>query len=157
MAKVTLFSLRTVILQDTLRRSRNVVNVGSTSGFAACIYSRCMSEFSVTRSMLGVSKSEAERDEAILEPPPLRIHHCKREVRCMPKKMNMVAKQVRKLPVDEAISQMKFSTKKAAETVKQVLEEAKQLAMNKYGVEDGTNLFVGKYSTFLSGESGLAF
>jgi len=60
----------------------------------------------------------------------------------MPRKMNSVAFQIRKLPIDEAITQMKFSPKKAAETIKEVLEEAQQLAVEKYNVRDKSNLWV---------------
>ncbi|XP_065058993.1 large ribosomal subunit protein uL22m-like [Rhopilema esculentum] len=103
---------------------------------------RWLSQISITRAVFGISEAERKRDESIPDPPPLRIYHCKREVRGMPRKFNMVAHQIRRLPVDEAIQQMKFSNKKTAITVRETLEEAQQMAVEKYNVKDKSNLWV---------------
>eukprot|EP00112_Aurelia_sp_Birch-Aquarium-sp1_P010604 Seg226.2 transcript_id=Seg226.2/GoldUCD/mRNA.D3Y31 product="39S ribosomal protein L22 mitochondrial" pseudo=true protein_id=Seg226.2/GoldUCD/D3Y31 len=110
--------------------------------FHSLVSRRCMSQISITRAMLGMSEAESKKIEEIPNPPQLKIYHCKRDVRGMPRKMNIVAHQIRKLPVDEAITQMRFSPKKAAETILQTLEEAQKIAVEKYGVEDKSNLWV---------------
>ncbi|EDO37206.1 predicted protein, partial [Nematostella vectensis] len=73
---------------------------------------------------------------------PQSIHHCRRSVRSGPRKMNLVARQIRGLSVTEAIKQMEFSPKKAATTVKEVLQEAQNTAQRNYGIEDKENLWV---------------
>lgn len=55
-----------------------------------------------------------------------------------------VACLVRGMPVDEAIRQLKFVNKKGAIDVREVIEEAKELAVKEHNVEFGSNMWVGK-------------
>eukprot|EP01147_Barroeca_monosierra_P008990 gene8990-1321_t len=70
------------------------------------------------------------------------VFGCRRNVKSSPWKMNLVAKQIRGLPVDQAITQMTFSHKKAADTIRQVLLITKQNAKVNHGVEDPSNMHV---------------
>ena len=103
---------------------------------------RHSSYFSVTRAILGQSEKEKEKQQGIPNPPPLTIYHARRDIRGQPKKYNNVAALIRGMPIEEAIDQMEFSPKGAAATVKEVLEEAQDIAVNKHGVEDKNNLYV---------------
>jgi len=55
-----------------------------------------------------------------------------------------IACLVRGMPVDEAIRQLKFVNKKGAIHVREVIEEAKELAVKEHNVEFGSNMWVGK-------------
>lgn len=46
--------------------------------------------------------------------------------------------------MDEAIRQLKFISKKGAKDVREVLEEAKELAVKEHNVEFPSNMWVGK-------------
>ncbi|XP_065667633.1 large ribosomal subunit protein uL22m-like [Hydra vulgaris] len=100
------------------------------------------SYFSVTRVKLGRSPEEKKKDEGIPEPPPVEICHCRRDIRIAPKKMLLSANLVARLPINEAIAQAQFSIKGASEVVKEVLKEAQEIAVKKYGVEDPSYLYV---------------
>jgi large subunit ribosomal protein L22 len=56
--------------------------------------------------------------------------------------MNLVAKQIRRLPVEEAMLQMQFSPKKASKTVLEVLTAARKRAHGDYAGLDKSNLYV---------------
>lgn len=100
------------------------------------------SYFSVTRNKLGKSEVEIQKEQGIPQPPPIEIPHCRRDVRIGPKKMTLVANLVSRMPIQDAITQCEFSPKGAAEVVKEVLEEAQEIAVKRYGVEDKNNLYV---------------
>jgi hypothetical protein len=54
-------------------------------------------------------------------PPPIEMESGKRlHLKTSPRKLNLVAKQIRGLPVAQAITQMKFSPKRAAQHVEKV-------------------------------------
>lgn len=53
-----------------------------------------------------------------------------------------VASFIRGMSVDEAIRQLKFVTKKGALHVREVLEEAKELAVKEHNVEFPSNMWV---------------
>lgn len=55
-----------------------------------------------------------------------------------------IASLVRGMSVDEAIRQLKFVNKKGAIHVREVIEEAKELAVKEHNVEFGSNMWVGK-------------
>lgn len=59
-----------------------------------------------------------------------------------------VASMIRGMTVDEAIKQLKFLLKKGANDVREVLMEAKEMALNEHNVEFPSNMWVGKYSDF---------
>ncbi|XP_078371805.1 large ribosomal subunit protein uL22m-like [Oculina patagonica] len=98
--------------------------------------------FSITRELWGKTQSEIEEEKGIPEPPTESIYHCIRDVKGSPTKFNLVAKQIRGLQIDEAIKQMTFSPKRAAGIIKQVIEEARDIAVEKHGIEDKTHLWV---------------
>lgn len=52
---------------------------------------------------------------------------------------------IRGMTVDEAIKQMKFTLKKGAQVVREVLEETKELAYKEHNVEFPSNMWVCKY------------
>lgn len=56
---------------------------------------------------------------------------------------------IRGLSVDEAIKQLKFLQKKAATDVREVLIEAKEMALRDHNVEYPSNMWVGKGIFFI--------
>lgn len=72
------------------------------------------------------------------------VCHQRTNIKYSPWKMWYVASFIRGMPVDEAIKQLKFVNKKGAQHVREVLEEAKQLAANEHNVEFPSNMWVGK-------------
>lgn len=56
-----------------------------------------------------------------------------------------VSSLIRGMSVDEAIKQLKFVQKKGAIHVREVLLEAKEIAMKEHNVEFPSNMWVGKY------------
>eukprot|EP00055_Hartaetosiga_balthica_P016316 m.102620 g.102620 ORF g.102620 m.102620 type:complete len:231 (+) comp9082_c0_seq1:132-824(+) len=70
------------------------------------------------------------------------VFGCRRNIKTSPWKLNLVAKQIRNLAIDEAITQMTFSNKKAAESVRQVLTLTKQNALVNHDVFDPSNMYV---------------
>ncbi|XP_031563200.1 39S ribosomal protein L22, mitochondrial-like [Actinia tenebrosa] len=99
--------------------------------------------FSVTRAVWGKTQAELEQEKGIPEQPTKeRIYNSRRDIRCGPRKLNLVARQIRGLGITEAIKQMEFSPKKAAITVKEVLEETQKAATTSHKLEDKANLWV---------------
>eukprot|EP00043_Microstomoeca_roanoka_P001342 m.32214 g.32214 ORF g.32214 m.32214 type:complete len:210 (-) comp10764_c0_seq1:202-831(-) len=72
----------------------------------------------------------------------LNVFGCRRNIRTSPWKLNLVAKQIRGLSIDDAIAQMTFSKKDAASAVRQVLVLTKNNAKANHGVEDPSNMHV---------------
>jgi len=103
---------------------------------------RCASYFSVARERIGKSTTELKKEQQVIAPTPVEVPNCRRDVRINPKKMLAVANLVSRMPIDEAIVQCQFSPKGAAVVVKEVLEEAQKMAVEQYGVEDKSHLFV---------------
>lgn len=60
-----------------------------------------------------------------------------------------IASLVRGMSVDEAIKQLKFVVKKGAKDVRETIEEAKNLAVQKHNVEFPSNLWVGRYCSLM--------
>lgn len=50
---------------------------------------------------------------------------------------------VRGLPIDEAVKQLSFVPKKGAVILKEILEEAREIALKEYNFEHRSNMFVG--------------
>eukprot|EP00040_Diaphanoeca_grandis_P039111 m.258171 g.258171 ORF g.258171 m.258171 type:complete len:240 (-) comp36226_c0_seq1:71-790(-) len=67
-----------------------------------------------------------------------------RQLNCpsSPWKLNLVAKLIRGMKVDDAIAQMKFSHKKAGSHVLRVLKVTKHNAWHNHGVEDPSDMYV---------------
>ncbi|XP_020910056.1 39S ribosomal protein L22, mitochondrial [Exaiptasia diaphana] len=99
--------------------------------------------FSVSHAVWGKTNTELEQERGIPEQQTKqKIYNSRRDIRCGPQKLNLVARQIRGLEINEALKQMEFSPKKAAITVKEVLEETQKLAASKHGIEDKSNLWV---------------
>ncbi|XP_060532475.1 large ribosomal subunit protein uL22m isoform X2 [Cylas formicarius] len=76
------------------------------------------------------------------EPRPAYVCHQRPNIKYSPFKMWYVACLVRGMAVDEAIKQLKFVTKKGATDVREVIEEAKELAVKEHNVEFPSNMWV---------------
>jgi large subunit ribosomal protein L22 len=63
------------------------------------------------------------------------------DLRMSPRKVRLVIDLVRKMPVDKAISQLKFTNKKATEPIVKLIESAIANGVNTYGL-DRSNLFI---------------
>ncbi|OQR98787.1 hypothetical protein ACHHYP_07842 [Achlya hypogyna] len=69
------------------------------------------------------------------------VRTMKKEIRVSPRKLSLLAQQIRGLPVEEALTQMTFSPKRKAAIVKKTVQNAINLADINYGIEP-TNLKV---------------
>ncbi|XP_066254148.1 large ribosomal subunit protein uL22m [Euwallacea similis] len=76
------------------------------------------------------------------EPRPAFVCHQRVNIKYSPWKMWYIACLVRGMAVDEAIKQLKFIPKKGAKDVREVIEEAKELAVKEHNVEFGSNMWV---------------
>lgn len=65
-------------------------------------------------------------------------------IKYSPDKMWYIASFVRGMSVDEAIKQLSFVLKKGAKHVKEVIIEARDLAVQNHNVEFRSNLWIGK-------------
>jgi large subunit ribosomal protein L22 len=63
------------------------------------------------------------------------------DLRMSPRKVRLVIDLVRKMPVDKALAQLRFTNKKATEPVAKLIESAIANGVNTYGLERG-NLFI---------------
>jgi large subunit ribosomal protein L22 len=63
------------------------------------------------------------------------------DLRMSPRKVRLVIDLVRKMPVDKALAQLKFTNKKATDPVIKMIESAIANGVNTYGV-DRNNLFI---------------
>ncbi|POM58500.1 Ribosomal protein L22 [Phytophthora palmivora] len=66
---------------------------------------------------------------------PRTVKTVKRAIRASPRKLTYLAQQIRGLPANEAILQMKFSPKRKAEIFKKTVQNAINLADIKYQIE----------------------
>lgn len=72
------------------------------------------------------------------------VCHQKENLKYSPKKLWYVACLIRGMPIDEAIRQMRFVTKKGGQFVLEALLEAQEMAVKEHNVEFKSNLWVGK-------------
>ena len=63
------------------------------------------------------------------------------DLRMSPRKVRLVIDLIRKMPVDAALAQLKFTNKKATEPVAKMIESAIANGVNTYGL-DRNNLFI---------------
>ena len=68
--------------------------------------------------------------------------HYRANVKYSPKKMWYMCMLVRGMPIDEAVKQLSFVPKKGAVILKEVLEEARELALKEQHFEHRSNMFV---------------
>ncbi|XP_068718974.1 large ribosomal subunit protein uL22m-like [Montipora capricornis] len=128
--KILQFQLRNFTLRNFTPSSKLHTSTG------------CPTTFSITREMWGKTQEEVDEEQGIPDPPKETIYHCQREIKCSPIKMNLVAAQIRGLPVEEAIKQMTFSPKRAASFIKKTILEAQGIAQEKHGIEDKSHLWI---------------
>ncbi|XP_076024699.1 large ribosomal subunit protein uL22m [Genypterus blacodes] len=91
-----------------------------------------------------------ERRNRIVYPPqlpdeprrPAEIHHSRRQIKYSKDKMWYLAKLIRGMSIDQAITQMEFNDKKGATSIKEVLLEAQEMAVKNHNVEYRSNLYV---------------
>ncbi|CAH0560844.1 unnamed protein product [Brassicogethes aeneus] len=76
------------------------------------------------------------------EPRPAFVCHQRSNIKYSPWKMWYIASMIRGMPVDEAIKQLKFVVLKGAKDAREVLEEAKHLAVTDHNVEFPSNMWV---------------
>ncbi|WOL18453.1 hypothetical protein Cni_G27248 [Canna indica] len=79
---------------------------------------------------------------------PLKVQAIKKDIRQSPKKVNLVAKLVRGMRVEDALLQLQVTVKRAAKTLYQVIHSARANAVHNHGLEADRLLveeaFVGK-------------
>ncbi|XP_056299461.1 39S ribosomal protein L22, mitochondrial [Pseudoliparis swirei] len=73
---------------------------------------------------------------------PAEVHHSRRQIKYSKDKMWYLAKLIRGMSIDQAISQLEFNNKKGAKVMKEVLEEAQEMAVKNHNVEYKSNLYV---------------
>ncbi|KAM6985630.1 large ribosomal subunit protein uL22m [Aplochiton taeniatus] len=73
---------------------------------------------------------------------PAEIHHCRRQIKYSKDKMWYLAKMIRGMSIDQAISQLEFNDKKGAKVMKEVLLEAQEKAVRLHNVEYKSNMYV---------------
>ncbi|XP_040036310.1 large ribosomal subunit protein uL22m isoform X1 [Gasterosteus aculeatus] len=73
---------------------------------------------------------------------PAEVHHSRRQIKYSKDKMWYLAKMIRGMSIDEAIAQLSFNDKKGAKIMKEVLEEAQEMAVKNHNVEYKSNLYV---------------
>ena len=66
-------------------------------------------------------------------------------IKYSPDKMWYIASFVRGMSVDEALKQLNFVLKKGAVDVKEVIQEAIEIAQKNHNVEYRSNLWIGKF------------
>jgi large subunit ribosomal protein L22 len=66
----------------------------------------------------------------------------RKDIPTSPWKLNLVAKQIRGMSVDDALAQLQFSPKKAAVYISKVIKQTKLNAEVNNGVADGANMHI---------------
>lgn len=70
------------------------------------------------------------------------FHH-RANVRYSPKKMWYICEFIKGMTIDEAMKQLSFVPKKGAIIMREILEEARELALREHNFEHRSNMFVG--------------
>lgn len=73
--------------------------------------------------------------------------HFRANVKYSPKKMWYICMFVRGMAIDEAMKQLTFVPKKGAVILKEILEEARELAITEHNFEHRSNMFIGACHT----------
>ncbi|KAK5858901.1 hypothetical protein PBY51_003010 [Eleginops maclovinus] len=73
---------------------------------------------------------------------PAEIYHSRRQIKYSKDKMWYLAQMIRGMSIDQAIAQLEFNDKKGARIMKEVLEEAQEMAVKNHNVEYKSNLYV---------------
>lgn len=86
--------------------------------------------------------------EKFLSPPLIifqYVCHMRTNIKYSPDKMWYIASFVRGMSVDEALKQLSFVLKKGAIDVKEVIQEAIEMAQKSHNVEYKSDLWIGKF------------
>ncbi|KAM0951958.1 putative ribosomal protein L22/L17 [Dioscorea sansibarensis] len=96
---------------------------------------------------------------------PLKVQAIKKDIRQSPKKLNLVAKLVRGMRVEDALLQLQVTIKRAAKTVYQVIHSARANAAHNHGLDPerllvdeafvGKGLYLKRLSYHAKGRSGI--
>ncbi|KAJ4930286.1 39S ribosomal protein L22, mitochondrial [Gymnodraco acuticeps] len=73
---------------------------------------------------------------------PAEVYHSRRQIKYSKDKMWYLAHMIRGMSIDQAIAQLQFNDKKGAKIMKEVLEEAQEMAVKNHNVEYKSNLYV---------------
>ena len=73
---------------------------------------------------------------------PAYVCHMRTNVKYSNEKMWFIASFIRGMTIDEALKQLNFINKKGARIVEEVLEEAREMALNEHHFEFPTNMWV---------------
>ncbi|KAI8376802.1 ribosomal protein L22/L17 [Blakeslea trispora] len=87
-------------------------------------------------SLFDSVQEEAQESLATDEPTEKQFSFSSANFKTSPRKLNMLARQIRNLPVDEAIRQMEFSDKRSAKKILHNLAFAKKNAADQKGMKD---------------------
>ncbi|KAF3841166.1 hypothetical protein F7725_007028 [Dissostichus mawsoni] len=73
---------------------------------------------------------------------PAEVYHSRRQIKYSKDKMWYLAQMIKGMSIDQAIAQLQFNDKKGAKIMKEVLEEAQEMAVKNHNVEYKSNLYV---------------
>ncbi|XP_057665289.1 39S ribosomal protein L22, mitochondrial [Diorhabda carinulata] len=118
------------------------MKIQNTQIHTSNISSAWQNEDRSTKKWLKYNEKMYPPQNATEERRPAFICHQKTNIKYSPWKMWYIAYFIRGMSVDEAIKQLKFVVKKGAADVRQVLEEAKEMAVRDHNVEFPSNLWV---------------
>ncbi|XP_067232361.1 39S ribosomal protein L22, mitochondrial isoform X2 [Chanodichthys erythropterus] len=112
--------------------------------------SSTLSQVSCLHTSPELNSKHWERRNLIVYPPqqkdeprrPAEIHHCRRQIKYSKDKMWYLAKLIRGMTIDQALTQLEFNDKKGAKIVKEVLLEAQDMAVKNHNVEFKSNLYI---------------
>ncbi|XP_051960856.1 39S ribosomal protein L22, mitochondrial-like [Xyrauchen texanus] len=112
--------------------------------------SSTLSQVSWLHTSAELNSKHWERKNLIVYPPqqkdeprrPAEIHHCRRQIKYSKDKMWYLAKLIRGMTVDQALTQLEFNDKKGAKIMKEVILEAQEMAVKNHNVEYKSNLYI---------------
>ncbi|XP_048021832.1 39S ribosomal protein L22, mitochondrial [Megalobrama amblycephala] len=112
--------------------------------------SSTLSQVSCLHTSPELNSKHWERRNLIVYPPqqkdetrrPAEIHHCRRQIKYSKDKMWYLAKLIRGMTIDQALTQLEFNDKKGAKIIKEVLLEAQDMAVKNHNVEYKSNLYI---------------
>ncbi|XDV39170.1 hypothetical protein PO909_008445 [Leuciscus waleckii] len=112
--------------------------------------SSTLSQVSCLHTSPELNSKHWERRNLTVYPPqkkeeprrPAEIHHCRRQIKYSKDKMWYLAKLLRGMTIDQALTQLEFNDKKGAQIIKEVLLEAQEMAVRNHNVEYKSNLYI---------------
>uniref|UniRef100_A0A671M4Y3 Large ribosomal subunit protein uL22m n=1 Tax=Sinocyclocheilus anshuiensis TaxID=1608454 RepID=A0A671M4Y3_9TELE len=112
--------------------------------------SSTLSQVSCLHTSTELNSKHWERKSLIVYPPqqkdeprrPAEIYHCRRQIKYSKDKMWYLAKLIRGMTIDQALTQLEFNDKKGAKIIKEVILEAQDMAVRNLNVEYKSNLYI---------------